>query len=113
MLLGHPPHRTYQHPGGLAVRLPCATRPGQHRTPPLVLGPTVQAGIHLQARGPNELRAKRKPRLSLALPRGLALRLAERQFLASLIHEPPRTARWASIFLRFGGWFEGHHRLSL
>jgi hypothetical protein len=65
----------------------------------LVLG---GAGLHPPT--VHELRARRKPRSSLRFERWLALRLAERAFLASLIHEPPRTARWAaSLFV------DAHH----
>ena len=57
-----------------------------------------------------ELRAKRKPMLSLRLSRVLALRLAERAFLALLIQEPPRSAREAEATVRC---CDAHHSIRL
>ena len=58
----------------------------------------VQGAWRVHAARRLELRHRRKPRLSFALPGALSLRYAERAFLASLIQEPPRTARCARRF---------------
>ena len=73
-------------PGGPALTLSTARPPGEEPDPGRFSPATRRAAWR-------ELRARRKPRLSLRLPGEFLLRFAERQFAASFLQLPPRLTR--------------------